>query len=84
MEIDLFSLPLLPAGPVPDRLAWAYLLRCADGSLYAGWTSDLARRVAAHTAGKGGPLHPRPAKGWVWPGARCCRTRARPCGRRPR
>lgn len=53
MEIDLFSLPLLPAGPVPDRLAWAYLLRCADGSLYAGWTSDLARRVAAHTAGKG-------------------------------
>ena len=20
--------------------AWAYMLRCADGSLYSGWTSD--------------------------------------------
>ena len=30
-----------------------YLLRCADGSLYAGITSDLAARVAAHNAGRG-------------------------------
>lgn len=30
-----------------------YLLRCADGSLYAGITTDLAARVAAHNAGKG-------------------------------
>lgn len=28
-----------------------YLLRCADGSLYCGWTNDLERRVAAHQAG---------------------------------
>ena len=53
MDLDLFSLPALPAGSIPDKLAWAYLLRCGDGSLYAGWTSDLPRRVAAHTAGKG-------------------------------
>jgi len=32
--------------------AWVYLLRCADGSLYTGWTSDLERRVARHSAGK--------------------------------
>lgn len=32
---------------------YAYLLRCADGSLYAGYTTDLARRVAVHNAGKG-------------------------------
>ena len=31
----------------------AYLLRCADGSLYAGVTNDLARRTAAHQAGRG-------------------------------
>ena len=34
--------------------AWAYLLRCPDGSLYGGWTNDLARRVKAHRSGKGG------------------------------
>ena len=33
--------------------AYAYMLRCADGSLYSGWTNDLARRVRAHTTGKG-------------------------------
>jgi len=31
--------------------AWVYLLRCADGSLYTGWTNDLPKRLAAHTAG---------------------------------
>ncbi|HSD81083.1 MAG TPA: GIY-YIG nuclease family protein [Solirubrobacteraceae bacterium] len=33
--------------------AWVYLLRCADGSLYCGWTTDVQRRVAAHAAGRG-------------------------------
>jgi putative endonuclease len=33
--------------------AWVYLLRCRDGSLYTGWTSDLDRRLARHQAGKG-------------------------------
>ena len=28
-----------------------YLLRCADDSLYCGWTTDLPRRLAAHQAG---------------------------------
>jgi putative endonuclease len=32
--------------------AWVYLLRCRDGSLYTGWTSDLDRRLASHRAGK--------------------------------
>jgi putative endonuclease len=30
-----------------------YLLRCVDGSLYAGATNDLDRRLAAHAAGRG-------------------------------
>ena len=33
---------------------WVYMLRCGDGSLYTGWTNDLARRLRAHQAGKGG------------------------------
>lgn len=32
--------------------AWVYLLRCRDGSLYCGWTSDLQRRLRAHAAGR--------------------------------
>jgi putative endonuclease len=31
-----------------------YILECADGSFYTGWTTDLERRVAAHNAGRGG------------------------------
>lgn len=31
--------------------AWVYLLRCSDGSLYTGWTVDLDRRLARHSAG---------------------------------
>lgn len=33
---------------------YTYILECADGSLYTGWTNDLDRRLAAHNAGKGG------------------------------
>jgi putative endonuclease len=32
--------------------AFVYMLRCADGSLYTGWSSDLPRRLARHRAGK--------------------------------
>jgi putative endonuclease len=31
--------------------AFVYLLRCADDTLYCGWTVALARRLAAHRAG---------------------------------
>jgi putative endonuclease len=31
--------------------AWVYMLRCADGTLYTGWSNDLQRRVARHNAG---------------------------------
>ena len=32
---------------------FVYLLRCSDGTLYCGWTTDLTDRVAAHNAGTG-------------------------------
>jgi putative endonuclease len=28
------------------------MLRCGDGSLYTGWSTDVPRRVARHRAGK--------------------------------
>jgi putative endonuclease len=31
--------------------AFVYLLRCADGTLYCGWTTDVERRLRAHQAG---------------------------------
>ena len=33
---------------------FAYILECADGSYYTGYTNDLEKRVATHNAGKGG------------------------------
>ena len=32
--------------------AWVYMLRCADGSLYTGWSTDVAKRLQRHRAGK--------------------------------
>ena len=33
---------------------YLYILRCADGSYYAGHTDDLERRLAAHRSGETG------------------------------
>lgn len=30
-----------------------YILKCADDSLYTGWTNDLEKRLAAHNARTG-------------------------------
>ena len=32
---------------------YTYILRCADGTLYTGWTNDLEKRLKAHNAGTG-------------------------------
>ena len=32
---------------------FAYLLQCADGTLYGGYTTDLQKRLATHNSGKG-------------------------------
>jgi len=34
-------------------MAWVYLVRCRDGSLYCGATVDLTRRLATHAQGRG-------------------------------
>ncbi len=33
--------------------AFVYMLRCADDTLYTGWTKDLEKRAAAHSEGRG-------------------------------
>ena len=30
---------------------YTYLLKCADGTLYCGWTNNPEKRLAAHNAG---------------------------------
>ena len=32
---------------------YTYMLRCADGTLYSGYTTDPCRRTALHNRGKG-------------------------------
>jgi putative endonuclease len=34
--------------------AFVYILRCADGTLYTGYTTDLERRLKQHQSGNGG------------------------------
>ena len=32
---------------------YTYIVECADGTLYCGWTNDLDRRMSEHNSGKG-------------------------------
>ena len=32
---------------------YVYILECADGTLYTGWTTDVTKRLQAHNAGDG-------------------------------
>lgn len=32
---------------------YTYILKCADDTLYCGWTNDLEKRLEAHNSGKG-------------------------------
>ena len=32
---------------------YVYILRCADDTLYCGWTTDLTKRLVAHNSGRG-------------------------------
>lgn len=32
---------------------FCYMVECADGTFYTGWSTDPAARVRAHNAGKG-------------------------------
>ncbi len=34
-------------------MTFVYILECADGTFYTGWTTDLKRRVTQHNNGRG-------------------------------
>ena len=36
-----------------DKMNYTYIVRCSDGTLYTGWTTDVERRVRTHNSGKG-------------------------------
>ncbi|MEZ4769872.1 MAG: GIY-YIG nuclease family protein [Caldilineales bacterium] len=44
---------LSPLTDSDTSAAFVYIVRCADGSFYTGWTTDVPRRVAEHNAGRG-------------------------------
>ncbi len=35
-------------------ISYCYILQCADGSFYTGWTNHLPRRIRQHRSGHGG------------------------------
>ena len=36
-----------------EKIFYTYMLRCSDGSLYTGYTTDIESRLRAHNSGKG-------------------------------
>ena len=43
---------------------YTYILRCADGTYYCGWTNNLDRRLKAHNEGKGAKYNTFPKTRW--------------------
>lgn len=66
-----------------EERAYVYMVRCAGGQLYTGWTNNPASRLHAHKSGKGAKCTVR----WghsgsrIWNGAQ---TNLPPCaGKQP-
>ena len=38
---------------------YTYMVRCADGTLYTGWTNCVEKRLKAHNEGKAGAKYTR-------------------------
>lgn len=36
-----------------EKAFYTYILECADGTYYTGWTTNPAKRLAVHNRGKG-------------------------------
>ena len=36
-----------------NYMNYTYIIKCADSTLYTGWTNDLDKRIKAHNSGKG-------------------------------
>ena len=38
---------------------YTYMVKCADGTLYTGWTNRVEKRLKAHNEGKAGAKYTR-------------------------
>ena len=38
---------------IKDKINYIYIVECNDGTLYTGWTTDIAKRIKNHNCGKG-------------------------------
>lgn len=38
---------------------YTYMMKCADGTLYTGWTTSVEKRLKAHNEGKTGAKYTR-------------------------
>ena len=36
-----------------EKKNYTYIFKCADGTLYCGWTNDIEKRLKSHNDGKG-------------------------------
>ena len=43
----------MSGGAEHEERAYVYMVRCAGGQLYTGWTNDPGARLHAHKTGKG-------------------------------
>lgn len=41
------------------KMNYTYMVQCADGTLYTGWTTDVMRRLKEHNEGKAGAKYTR-------------------------
>lgn len=66
---------------MPANVWFVYLLRCADNSLYAGITTNLARRLNEHNTGKAGARYTRARRpvALVWQQPAANRSEASRC-----
>jgi putative endonuclease len=52
MRFQIPDLSSLVPNQAPPQ-CFCYIVECADGTFYTGWTTNLERRLAAHNAGRG-------------------------------
>lgn len=53
MGVEGGSIPVSDAVPQEQPAFYVYVLACADGTLYTGYTNDVEQRARTHNAGKG-------------------------------
>ena len=42
-----------------EKQFYVYIVECADGTLYTGWTNDVEKRINEHNGGRSGAKYTR-------------------------